>query len=321
MSPAVRERARRWLLGEDPPDDLDPAVELRQAYALGVALTLIILLLHAPPRSSNLLGLLAVGGLAVPRLARNRWYWVLVLGVFAASPIARPWLALDNHHWLQLYWVAAIALSRFFVAGDRALRYSARLLIGLSFTFAVVWKLLAPEFPTGAFFELRIASDHRLADVATAFGLLEDDAYRANRSVINAWRDPAGEPEPGAAAISEPVLRITPWLAWATIVIEATVAVTFLAPLRERVRWLRDASLLVFVAGTYPFAPVLGYGRLLLAMGAVQSQLPPRVRALVYVGGFLGVSLLAERDVVLDWLGELLDGPAPEEAGRAVEVG
>ncbi len=314
MEPATHRPQARWgelrdWLSDDPIDPMADTDDraLRNASVLALTLTLVIVVTGAPPATPTLAPVVAVAGLAVPGLARNRWYWVLVAGLFAMSPIERPWLALDNHHWLQLYWVVAIALSRFATAKDEVLRTSARLLVGFAFLFAVLWKLIAPEFVSGGFFDATIAADSRLADVAALAGVKEPDAAAANRAIITDWRRPGTVPEPGALLLSDAVMRITPWLAWATIVVEGAVAVAFLAPLVKRLRWLRDASMIVFVFATYPLAPVVGFGQLLLVMTAMQSELRPRVRAIVYVGGFLLVGLLSERSIALDWLDGLLN--------------
>ncbi len=305
-SGGVRAQVREFLEGapRGPYDDPMHAddVDLRSASFLALTLTLVMLLIGRPPETHVLTPLVAVVGLAVPGLARSRWYWLLLTGLFAHSPLMRPWLALDNHHWLQLYWFVAILLTRFATRPDAALRVSARFMIGFAFTFAVGWKLLLPEFRSGAFFDTTFAADSRLGDVASAFGVQEPNAATEHGRILRSWRVPGASPEPGVVELHTLIERLTPWLAWMTIVVEATVAVAFLAPLQARLRWLRDAAMLLFVLATYPLAPVVGFGRLLLVMSAMQSELRPRVRAIVYVTAFVAVSLLGERDVVLDWM-------------------
>jgi hypothetical protein len=53
---------------------------------------------------------------------------------------------------------------------------------------------------------------------------------------------------------------------------------------------------------------VIGFGMLLLAMGAMQSELRPGWRSTLYVTAFVGVGLLAERASVLAWLERILGG-------------
>ncbi len=296
-------RVESWF-SEDPlrPDPSPAEKELRSAAFLGLAMTLVIVLTGSPARMPAATPLIALVGLVVPGMARNRWYWLVLVGFFVVSPIARPWVQLDNHNWLQVYWLAAVALSRWAVHPDATLRTTARLLVGFAFLFATTWKLLAPEFITGAFFDFTFATDRRLGDVAATFGLQEPGLTRTNQRLITAWRAPGTVPIAEAITVSPSVAALTPWLAWGTVLLEGAVAVTFLAPLRARWRWLRDAAVLLFVVTTYPLAPVTGFGMLVLAMSVTVSELPSRRRTALYVAAFIFVSLTGERDTVLEWL-------------------
>jgi hypothetical protein len=277
--------------------------ELRRAFALAASMTLLMTLLRTPPSSSVFLTLLLIAGLLAPRyLRRSPWFWALLFVMFMISPILRPWLALDNHHFLHVYWLAAIALTRFASRPDEALQTVARLLIGLAFAFAVAWKLMVPEFIDGSFFEYTFGTDSRLADVAVAVGLHEDGFHRDNRGVISSWQEPGTPPASGEMVIHDSIGPLSVVLAWLTIVIEGSVAVAFLAPLRGRWRYLRDAALLVFVASTYPLAPVLGFAWLLICMGAMASHLRTAWRYGLYVAAFAAVALLEERAAMLAWV-------------------
>ena len=299
----------RWF-SEDP-EHLDPspaAQELRSAAFLSLAMTLVIVLTGSPSQMPALTPLVALIGLIVPGMARNRWFWIVLFSLFIVSPIARPWVQLDNHNWLQVYWLAAVALSRFAVKPDATLRISARLLVGFAFLFAVTWKLMAPEFITGAFFDFTFGTDRRLGDVAVTLGLQESGLTGSNQRLITGWRSPGTTPVAEAIELSPIMVALTPWLAWGTVLLEGSVAVTFLAPLRERWRWLRDASVVLFVATTYPLAPVTGFGLLVLTMAVMVSELRPRTRTIVYVAAFVFVSLTGERDTFLEWIEPLFTG-------------
>ncbi len=296
-------RVETWLSEDPPPQDPTPAEsDLRAAAFLALAMTLVIVLTGSPTRMPAVTPLIALVGLIVPGMARNRWFWLVLFGFFVVSPIARPWLQLDNHNWLQVYWLAAIALSRWAVHPDATLRLAARLLVGFAFLFATLWKLISPEFATGAFFDFTVSTDRRLGDVAATFGLQDEGLTGSNQRLITAWRRPLEQPLPEAFVVSPAIAAITPFLAWATIFLEGAVAVTFLAPLRERWRWLRDAAVLAFVATTYPLAPVTGFGLLILSMAVIVSEQPRRRRTVLYVAAFVFVSLTSERDTVLEFL-------------------
>jgi hypothetical protein len=307
-APGWPARVRGWMVA-DPGEPLlaGEARNLHRATTLALVLTLAGLLVGAPPNTHLLAPIVAVVGLAVPGALRNRWYWLFLAGLVAIAVRGRPWLELDNHHWLHLWWFVAIAVSRFAVRPDAVLRVSARMLVGLTFAFAVGWKLLAPEFLSGAFFDLSFVTDSRLADVAAALGQQGGDVAATNRRIITGWQTPGVTPVPGDVRIAPGIERITPVLAWLTVLVEGAVAVSFLAPLPARLRAWRDGSMLAFVVATYPLAPVTGFGRLLLAMSAMQSELPHRLRLSAYVGTFSLVSLLSHRsfaiNLLADWLG------------------
>jgi hypothetical protein len=290
---------RSYLLGAHD-DDAAPATH---AFILASTMTLVMTLLRIPTGSSIFLTVMLLAGLLAPRYLRDtRWFWVTLFAMFMISPIVRPWLALDNHHFLHVYWLAAIAVTRFGSRPDEMLQTVARLLIGLAFAFAVMWKLIVPEFLNGSFFEYTFGTDNRLADVAIALGIHADGFHHANRAVYESWRDAGTTPTGGDLTIHSALAPVSVLLAWLTVVIEGAVAVTFLAPLRQRWRWLRDATLLVFIAATYPLAPVLGFGWLLICMGAMASQLQTRLRYGLYVAAFAALALLQERSAMLDWI-------------------
>ncbi|GEM_PF-611122 len=301
-----RDRWRRvegWFSEE--PRELDPspaAHELRTAAYLSLAMTLVIVVTGSPSRMPALTPLVAIVGLLVPGMMRNRWFWLALFGLFVVSPIARPWVQLDNHNWLQVYWLAAIVLSRFAIRPDATLRVSARLLVGFAFLFAVAWKVISPDFLSGAFFDFTFGTDRRLGDVAATFGLQESSLTSSNQRQITAWRTPGTTPVAEAIELSPIMVALTPWLAWGTVLLEGAVAATFLAPLRERWRWLRDASVVLFVATTYPLAPVTGFGLLVLTMSVMASEVKPRTRTVVYIAAFIFVSLTGERDTFLEWI-------------------
>jgi hypothetical protein len=297
-------QAREYLVApRDPADDDSVATG---AFALASVMTLVMLLLRTPSQATILLtALVILGLLARQHTTQTRWYWVVLFAVFLTSPLARPWLELDNHHFLLVYWMAALAVTRFASRPDYSLAIVARLLIGLAFAFAVTWKIMAPEFLDGSFFEFTFGTDNRLHDVATSVGLAEEGAAQDNRRTINSWRTASSEPSAGTLEIHDRIASISAPLAWLTVIFEGAVAITFLAPLPERWRWLRDATLIGFIIATYPLAPVLGFGWLLICMGAMQSQLRNHVRIFVYALTFAGLVLLEERGEILAWLGTI----------------
>jgi hypothetical protein len=273
---------------------------------LTATFTFVAFLLRLPPTAGMPTLLLIILGLVHPTAYRSRAFWAALMGTLVVGTLRVPWLSLDNHNFLQLYWVAAIALCVWTRAPERALAVAARLLVGLAFLFAVLWKFLAPDFLTGGFFEVTALTDVRLGSVLEMAGLVEPTAVADSLADVRAWADPTVTPDTVAIAVPAAVRSVAPWLAWGTVLIESTVAVTFLAPLASRWRWTRDVALLGFVVLTYPLAPVLAFGQLLIAMSLAQSELEPRLRFWAYASAFLGLTALGARDSIFRLLGEIL---------------
>jgi hypothetical protein len=90
---------------------------------------------------------------------------------------------------------------------------------------------------------------------------------------------------------------------WGIVLLEALVALAMLGPPRKAVLVGRHVLLLAFCLITYAFAPVAGFGWLLLVMGAAQAQESDRWLRRLYVASFLLVLFYSE----VPWAGLLLD--------------
>jgi hypothetical protein len=146
--------------------------------------------------------------------------------------------------------------------------------MGLAFAFAVIWKvLLSPDFVDGRFFRVTLLTDPRFGDAARLIGGLSAEQLAANREALQLLPD-------GAELLDSPTIVEPPRLralatasTWGIVLLESAVAALMLLPLASTAAPLRHASLLLFCGVTYLFAPVAGFGWLLLAMGV--AQLPP----------------------------------------------
>lgn len=257
-------------------------------------LTLIILLLRpmGPWYVRVLLLLLATLGLIAPAVARAPATW-LAFALLVGARILLDWPLPDNHIYLLGYWCLALALALRDAAPAVTIARSSRLLIGLAFLCAVMWKaVLSPDYLDGRFFRVTLLNDDRFADVVKFAGGLDD----ADLDETRAYLTPLPE---GAALLDPPVLHEPAglrWLArvatWGGLALEAIVAALFL--------WLRPtrvvsrcghAAVLLFCAATYALAPVAGFGWLLLAMGLASSD-PSDPRDRVWRRAYLAVFLL-----------------------------
>ncbi len=280
----ARSAARGWA-------EVFAAPERR--FELVAGMTLLLLLLYSEAIWYLEMGVYALAILAVLHrpLVRRPGLWLLIT-LFLAAGHLRTWFAVDNHKYLITYWCVALGLSLLASDPMRVLRQNARWLIGLAFLFAVVAKLLAPDYLSGAFFEGLLLTDGRFFGVSSFFGGIPMQDLRfgdlARRDLL-VFGDLG---EPVALVSSTRIEGMALVLTWWTILIEAAVAVLFLWPEdRGPSRW-RDPALLLFIATTYPVAPVIGFAWVLAAMGAAQSaERGFRYWPVLYVAAYLFVML------------------------------
>lgn len=249
-----------------------------------------------------ILGLAALV-LVSPRVLRTPGVWAAAAALVALR-IADDWPLADNHIYLIVYWTLAIALALRSVDVSHVLATTSRWLLGLAFAFAVIWKvLLSPDFLDGRFFRVTLLTDPRFAEAAILIGGLTDEQLEANRRAL--------APLPEGAALADPPAITEPprlrWLAivstWGIVLLEAGVAVVMFAPVRQHGRLWRHLLLLAFCLITYAFAPVAGFGWLLLVMGAAQTRADDTWLRRGYVVAFLVVLVYSE----VPWAGLLLD--------------
>lgn len=252
-------------------------------------MTLVLLLLFTVATWYMQIGVLCLSVAAVLHrpLVRRPLFWFAITFVLAVGHYFS-WFYIDNHKYLITYWCFALALSRLSLSPEHFLALNARLLIGLAFLFAVVWKLLSDDYLDATFFELLLIHNQRFFGVANALGGVSMAHLHQNLQALGDLTQ-FGDPSAGVELSSSDRIRaLAQVLTWWTIGIEAFVATCFLWPLgRGLSRW-RDPALLAFIVTTYPVAPVVGFAWVLTTMGAAQSD-DGRFRywALLYAAVFL----------------------------------
>lgn len=264
----VLDRARRLV--RRPVDSLLGA----DLFELGAAMTLLMiaLSLHEPAWYIKLgLTTLAVTALVLRPLMRNPLLWLGLVGVLVLA-YTQTWYQQNNHDFLKLYWCLGLGVSLLAVNPMKAIEMNARVLIGLCFAFAFLWKALSPDYVSGAFFNYFLLQDTRFEVFADHIVGLDPGALmreRIERVMYTAFGDPSG-------TFAVPFGAEARWLGWAmtwwTLFIEAVVALAFLLPRRFWLARWRDAVLLLFVFSTYFVAPILYFAWLIVAMGIVQCD-------------------------------------------------
>jgi len=242
----------------------------RPSYLLILQLTAILIVLHEidtfpwtrlPERG------LALTMLFVPRLMRSKKAWV-ALSVLLVMNNLWHWAALVNHEYLTTYWVLVCTLSLYASKPNQVMAWNARLLIGLCFAFATIWKFLGGEYLDGSFLHFTFLSDIRLSMGATLIGGLDGELPH-NRSLLETMQA-TGEINPQLLQTSPRMALMSVALSYWTIFIEAIAALSFLLPRPQFLSRARYGILLVFIFTTYTVIPVLAFGALLLIMGLAE---------------------------------------------------
>jgi hypothetical protein len=244
-------------------------------------LTLLLMFLRTP--GGWLIGpavlVLAGAGLVVPSLARRPPLWG-GLALLAAATLVFDWPLSDNHSYLLAYWCLAICIALATADPMAALAPNARLLIGLPFALAVLWKLgLSHDYLDGTFFRVTLLDDPRFEPLTRVIAGIGPDLLEEARAALRQHVDG-----------SIPTVQMPPW--WG-VTIEGLVALAFLWPARVA-RASRDALLVAFCVSTYAVASVAGFGWLLTIMGLAQCSQERREIRAAYIAAFVLILLYAE---------------------------
>ena len=230
--------------------------------------------------------LLAGAGLLVPGWLRRPGLWWL-LALLSAVRVILDWPLPDNHAYLLCYWCLAIALSLLVEDSAGSLASNSRMLIGLVFAFATLWKLvLSPDYLDGTFFRVTLLTDPRFEDFTRWFGAVTPELLESHRTLLEQHVDGAMPGSIDGPVVPQRFLWLARFATVWTLVIEAAVAIAFLWPGTSRLCNARHALLILFCATTYAVAPVEGFGWLLIAMGVAQCEPERRTTRTLYLAAF-----------------------------------
>lgn len=256
---------------------------------LGLRLTLLDLLLR-PVGDWALRPLIL--GLAAVALLRPRWLhqpllWLALAGLTGAR-VMLDWPLADNHAYLLSYWCLAVSLALMSRDAHKPLAFNGRVLVGLVFLFACVWKFVGSDnYLDGTFFQVTLLTDPRFEGFSQVAGGLDAQTYQALSEFVGLHRDAV--PPLDGSGVELPQRFV--WLTWAAtgwnLFINAALAIAFLWPPGRGPGHLRHALLLIYCTITYAVATVDGFGWLLLAMGAAQCSVEQRRTRLAYVAVFI----------------------------------
>jgi hypothetical protein len=177
---------------------------------LVIVMSLLLVAMHSPGQLTPVLVGLAVAGLLHRPLARHGGFWLAVAAVRAVGQLPTGWHVIDNHQYLLTYWCLALGVALLLRDPRSVLRVNARLLIGLAFAFATLWKLISPDFTDGSFFTYTLLVDARFDAVTQTLGGAAD-AASTNAGLVAALTAAGAGPDavvtlesgPGVVALAE----------------------------------------------------------------------------------------------------------------------
>ncbi len=263
-------------------------------YNLALRLTLLDLILR-PIGSWEIrvpVLITSILGLVIPGLLKSPVIWFLLTG-FTLSRVIFDWPLSDNHAYLLFIWCFAIFLSA--LKKDKILlTKNARLMIGLVFVFAFIWKaFLSPDFLDKRFFSVNMIEDPRFSEFTqVTCNISKDD--------LDYFRDYVKQHVDGNLVFAEVInfnlkciYKIAGFLTYYTIFLELLVALFFLIPKKISISKYRDYFLILFCISIYSVATVEGFGWLLIAMGISQSD-NKKLPILFYIFAFLIILIYRE---------------------------
>ena len=227
-------------------------------------------------------------GLLYRSLVRDSNFWFLITAFLAASNIQN-WYTIDNHKYLITYWSLAWCLAAAAEHPRERLRLNARLLIGLAFLFAGVWKVLSPDFLNHEFFYRTLLLEPRFSTLARVLGGATDQILARSARVQHDLQSYDGALTSVPLVESARLLLLAKFLTWWTVLVEWAIALAFCWPARKWSSRLGDGLLLLFLLTTYSSATVIGFGWVLSIMGLVST--PYKKVRVLYLVAFLLIFL------------------------------
>lgn len=225
-------------------------------FVLQLSLLGFVVVVHSDARRALAGALLAIVGLMVGNLVEKAWFWWLTTGIMGVWFLLE-WQLLDNHVALSVYWAAAAAIALGSSDYPRILAQIGRWTIVTVFSLAVFWKVVSPDFLSGAFFEWTLLVDPRFVPLAEAVGMAEA-SLTANRALVGAGGDGSLMSDGTIAAVAL-ILTVGTLLAESAVVLLWTIG--------RRLGNLRHWALGFFAFTTYVVVPVAGFGFMLLVVG------------------------------------------------------
>lgn len=267
-------------------------VAVGSASELAPRLTLVLLLLHSGyfwylqvPMT-----FICAAAILYRSLYRSPVFWLLVSATLAWAN-AYNWFLVDNHKFLMLYWTIALHCAMSSDDPNAALKTNARWLIGGCMALATFWKIIAPDYLDGSFFEYSLLLDSRFSEVAERIGGLSNETLHSNSLLAGRLIGDTVEFTQVTLESSVALSRFAGLMTWSGVLLEGLIALCFLLPNSSRMAAWRDDALLSFIVLTYALATVIGFGWLLAIMGFSHCSEKKRKTRALFVASFFLVQI------------------------------
>lgn len=241
---------------------------------LSAVLSLLVSLHWAPMAVPSLI-VLALCILRPETGARPVVWWLLAASWAVALVVAAEHM--EDHVPLFTIWLVALAVSLRQPDEDGfldAAGLQARLLIGVTFTAAVLWKLWFGTYLDGVTLWMFMIADDRFGPLSAVVGLSGDERA-ASRTGLAGVLD-------GTA--SSYTLEAAGWTTWVivvvavlTLLLEALIALSHLVPDSSWLARLRLPSVVLFALVTYGTVPVVPFAVLLAVLTMTIARWRPQV--------------------------------------------
>ena len=253
-------------------------------HILVLRLTSLLLLLYGSSTIILDVPLRIICGLMLiaPGLLTNQVLWVVICGLVWWVN-ANDWLWIDNHKILISYWCLVCALAVSSQDPDRVLAWNGRMLIGLTFLFATIWKIIAGEYWNGAFLHYTFLVENRVEAIATFISSLPPDILPQNQLLEEILSRFPQTVKSVTLSSSHRLEVFTLTASYWTLLIEGIVALAFLVDSFSFLFRIRDWLLILFIATTYFLLPVLGFAYILSVMGLAQCSVNARYQPIFYI--------------------------------------
>ena len=229
----------------------------------------ILMSMHWAPLMVPGLAVLALAVLRPRDVVRPVVWWLMAAMWFAALLLLQE--RMEDHVYLYSVWLVALAM---LLGGDEEgfverAAWQARVLIGVTFGFAVAWKLYFNEYVSGAALWVFFVVDRRFEPLVMGLGV-PDATLEQGRAAVSEILSGSGAG--GTYVVPADVAWRVTVVAVLTLLLETTIAVSHLAPDASRLAVLRLPSLVLFGVATYSVVPVIPFAALLATLTLVVAR-------------------------------------------------